>query len=167
MKVGIVSDTHGKTKRLAAALEMLRQRGCEAVVHCGDVGSAECIEQLGRCGVGAYVVAGNMDKARVGLRAAARAAGVTFSPVTVEVALGDGEHLIATHGDRPRLTAELVAGQQFPYVCHGHTHRIRDERIGKVRVINPGALLGPRGARGPTLAVLDTDADTVEFLDVP
>ena len=167
MKIGIVSDTHGKTRRLAAALAALRERGCEAVVHCGDIGSAECVELLGHGGMPAYAVAGNMDKAGAALRAAATAAGVTFSPVTVEVALGDGEHLIATHGDRMQLLAELVAGQQFPYVCHGHTHRIRDERIGKVRVVNPGALRGPRGSRGATLALLDTRTDTLEFLDVP
>ena len=60
----------------------------------------------------------------------------------------------------------LIASGQFPWVCHGHTHRTRDERIGKVRVINPGALKSPRDPRHPTVAVLDTEADMLEFIEL-
>ena len=58
-------------------------------------------------------------------------------------------------------------GGQFPYVCHGHTHRLRDDRIGDVRVINPGALNHPRNPRHPTIAVLDTATDTLTIHDLP
>jgi predicted phosphodiesterase len=58
---------------------------------------------------------------------------------------------------------ELVHSGQFPYVCHGHTHKVRDERIGEVHVINPGAL---RRARRHTVAILDTDGDTLEHVVV-
>ena len=167
MKIGIVSDSHGKSKRLRAALELLARRGAERIVHCGDVGSVECMELLGRAGAKAYAVAGNMDRRPEPLMAAANRCGVTFSLASVEVPIGGGRYLAATHGDPHHLLSELVTGGQFPYVCHGHTHRARDERIGAVRVINPGALRSPKDPRHPTAALLDTDAETVEFLDVP
>ena len=81
----------------------------------------------------------------------------------VEVPLGDGEHLAATHGHRETILDGLIGGQQFPYVCHGHSHRVRDERIGRTRVINPGAL---HHAKVHTIAMLDTDTDMLEHIIV-
>ena len=61
---------------------------------------------------------------------------------------------------------ELVAGGQFPYVCHGHTHRAADERQANVRVICPGALRHPKHPTRPSAAVLDAAEDTVTFIEV-
>jgi predicted phosphodiesterase len=49
-------------------------------------------------------------------------------------------------------------------VLHGHTHEIRDERVGLTRVINPGAL--HRAARY-TAAVLEPASDRLEIIVVP
>ena len=168
MKIGIISDSHGKAERMAAALEVFSDRGVDAIVHCGDAGSVECIEMLGVAGAPACAVSGNMDRRRKrAMAAAAERCGVAFSTSFVEVPLGGGQFLVATHGHDAALLDELIAGEQFPYVCHGHTHRVRDERIGKVRVINPGALAHPRDPRYPTVAILDTETDTLEHVAVP
>lgn len=166
MKIGIVSDSHGKTKRLAAALELLAQRGVEAIVHCGDVSGAAAVELLALADAEAYVVAGNMDRHIERLAETAEKCGVHFAWETIEVPLPDGRHLIATHGNDPLVLGALIVGQQFPYVCHGHTHRRRDERIGQVRVINPGALHHPRGHQGPAVAILDTEMDDLEWIEL-
>jgi hypothetical protein len=163
MKIGIISDTHGQAGRMKAAMEVLASRGVQAVVHCGDIGSAKCLELLASCGVPAYAVAGNMDRHVEDLELAAQRCGVNFAWEVVEVPIGGRRHLAATHGNDARVLGELVAGGQFPYVCHGHTHARRSERIGTVRVINPGAL---HHAHPRTLALLDTDADTVEHIVV-
>ena len=44
---------------------------------------------------------------------------------------------MATHGDNAHLLSERISGERFPYVCHGHTHCIRDEQFDSVRVICP------------------------------
>jgi len=163
MNIGIVSDSHGKAKRLGRALTALEGRGADVVVHCGDVGSADCIRALGQSGLKAYAVAGNMDRDPERLAAVAAGEGVEFQWRTVEVSLGDGRFLVATHGHDSGLLAELLAGGQFPYVCHGHTHQRRDDRVGPVRVINPGALVHADPAA--SLALLDTEADTVSFIE--
>jgi len=167
MKIGVVSDTHGRAGRLAAAIEVFAVRGAQAVVHCGDIGSTECVELLGASGMSAYAVAGNMDRHADRLAETAERAGVHFATEIVEVPLEDGQHLVAMHGHDEAVLSEMILGGQFPYVCHGHTHRARDERIGAARVVNPGALAHPRDPRHPTAAVLDTRAGTVEFVTIP
>ncbi len=163
MKIGIVSDSHGKVNRLRRALAMLIERGAEVIVHCGDVGSGECIIALGETHLPAYAVAGNMDRHCRSLQDAADRSGVHFGCETVLVPLDGQAYLAVTHGNKPAVLAELISDERFGYVCHGHTHQPRDERIGVTRVINPGAL---RHAHPPTAAILDTDADTVEHFPV-
>ena len=165
MRIGLLSDTHGRTGRLRKALEALAAHDPHALVHCGDIGSADCVELLASAGVPSYLTLGNMDRDAAGLFEAAETVGMTASHDRVEVPLGDGRYLAATHGHHEALLNELVAGEQFPYVCHGHSHRIRDERIGGVRVINPGALHHPR-AGAPSVAILDTDTDRLIHLPI-
>lgn len=167
MKIGIVSDSHGNAKRLDTAVELLIGRDVEAIVHCGDIGSARCVEILGGGGVPTYMVPGNMDRHVGGLVSASKKWGVNFSWQVAKVPIGDGKYLVATHGDDERLLNELIVGGQFPYICRGHTHYASDERIGSVRIINPGALRHPRRPRRPTAAILDTAADTLEHINVP
>ena len=49
------------------------------------------------------------------------------------------------------------------YLLHGHTHEVRDERVGPTRVINPGALF--RASRY-TAAVLEPETDRLEILEL-
>ena len=167
MKIGIVSDTHGKAGRLQKAMDIFTSHNVEAVVHCGDIGSTDCLRVLGSSEKPAYLTLGNMDRHGEMLARQAAASGVNLAWEVVEVPLGNGEYLVATHGHDEDLLSELITGEQFPYVCHGHTHRVRDERIGKVRVINPGAMRHSRDPRHPTVAILDTETDTLEHLAVP
>ena len=167
MIIGILSDTHGRTARLSHALSLFAEAKVDAIVHCGDICSGACVQALGEASAPAYLVAGNMDWGLFHIPRAAQKAGVNFSRDTVEVDLGDGRHLIATHGHHEDLLDDLIRGGQFPYVCHGHTHRLRDQRIGNVRVINPGALTHPRNPHHPTAVILDTDTDTLTVLNVP
>lgn len=165
MRIGILSDSHGQTALLATAVAALADRGAQAIVHCGDLGSPECLAALAYKGVSSHAVAGNMDSHQLReLVSSARQAGVEFSTELVAVEIGGGRHLAATHGHDEVLLDELIVGQQFPYICHGHTHRVRDDRYRGVRVINPGALHHCRRPPHPTIALLDTDTDALTVL---
>jgi hypothetical protein len=167
MLIGIVSDSHGHDQRLGRALEQLRQRGAETVVHCGDIDSPEAVARLGGCGMEAYLVAGNVDRRHIEeLAEAAEEAGVEFSEESLHIDLEDGERLALTHGHLDTLLEGLVRGGQFRYVCHGHSHRRRDERFGSTRVINPGSLHKPKSGHEYTVALLDTRTDQLEWLTV-
>ena len=75
-----ISATGGLSaaREVKRALAALRDRGAEAVVHCGDVGSPQCLAALGDAGVKAYAVGGNMDRRRIAALTAAADDGVTF-----------------------------------------------------------------------------------------
>jgi hypothetical protein len=53
----------------------------------------------------------------------------------------EGVRLAMVHGHTGRLS-ELMEGGEYDVVLHGHTHKRRDETVGRTRVINPGALGG-------------------------
>jgi putative phosphoesterase len=163
MKIGILSDSHGQCDRLGRAVEVLVQRGADVVLHCGDIGHDDCVRLLAGSGKPVYAVCGNVDRDVTQMMALAAECGVDLHWEVIEVPLGNGQYLVATHGHDSRLVEELLAGQQFPYLCLGHSHRRRDERVGLMRVINPGAL---HRARPYTMALLDTAADRVEFIEL-
>ncbi|HUS91030.1 MAG TPA: metallophosphoesterase family protein [Phycisphaerae bacterium] len=163
MKIGILSDSHGRLDLIREALRIFAFNGVDAIVHCGDVGPGECVDALAEAKAKAkvYVVAGNMDKHVEDLATRCKAGDIEFATEVVRVPLGDGRFLAATHGDDEQLLGELIAEKQFAYVCHGHTHKHRDDRADGVRVINPGAM---QHTKVHTVAVLDTDTDMLEHI---
>jgi uncharacterized protein len=160
MLIGILTDSHGDQQRTRRALNVLSGRKVDAVIHCGDLGHG-CVELLAEAGVPAYAVAGNTDTDPVELAMQAAEAGVRFDPQLLIVPIGDGRTLAVTHGNDPMLMADLFRSEKHAYVLHGHTHRVRNEKVGATRLINSGAL--SRIAQ-PMIAVLDTATDQVEFL---
>ncbi len=166
MKIGIVSDSHGNAGRLRQAVSELLSENADVIVHCGDLCTREHLQMLGKLPVPVTLAVGNMDRRLHRLAADATLDGVEVCPQFAQVKLEDGRFLAAVHGDREMVLDQLIAGGQFPYVCHGHTHRRRDERIGETRVINPGALHHPRGGQAPSFAILDTHADRLEYREL-
>ena len=61
------------------------------------------------------------------------------------------------------LKRRLLSEQRHDYLLQGHTHVKQDIRVGRMRIINPGAL---HRANPKTVALLDTAADAVEFLEI-
>jgi predicted phosphodiesterase len=112
------------------------------------------------------MVLGNVDRHEADLVGQARRCGVHAEWEVVKVDIGGGRSLAATHGHDEAVLAGLIESGQFAYVCHGHTHRAEDRRVGATRVICPGALHHPRAPRYPSAAILDTQADTVEIVAV-
>ena len=167
MRIGIISDSHGQRDLLVAAVSALAGRGAQAIIHCGDFADPDDIALLWRPGLAAYAVGGNMDRHYLDeLADRAGAAHVVFSTELVTVDIGGGRHLAATHGHDESLLEELIVAQQFAYVCHGHTHSVRDDRFHDVRVINPGPLYHSRRPGYPTAALLDTDTDALTVFRV-
>ncbi|MHC5026771.1 MAG: YfcE family phosphodiesterase [Planctomycetota bacterium] len=160
MRLGLLSDSHGQVATTRDAVAALRAAGAECLLHLGDVGSEEVIDEL--VGMPARVVFGNCDLDDAELGRYAQLVGVA-----VEHPCGtlDAQGLVVafTHGHLSDVVARALATEP-DYLLHGHTHVLRDDRIGATRVINPGALF--RAARY-TAAVLDTATDRLEVLEIP
>ena len=140
--VGLISDTHGVLR--PEAVEALR--GCDVLIHAGDVGDPEVIEQL-RALAPTFAVRGNVD----------RGAWAMELPVT-EVVEVHGRSIYVLH-DLSELDLDpLAAG--FAAVVSGHSHQPSIQSRNGVYYINPGSA-GPRRFKLPvTLALIRmTDGD--------
>jgi putative phosphoesterase len=160
MILGILSDSHDKIPALQAAIKVLLANGAEHLIHCGDIGGEQAIDCL--AGHHAAFVWGNCDWDRRGLDEYAQSVGVNCLGTGGCLDL-DGRRICVTHGDEPPIIQRLLDDPTTDYLLMGHTHLVRDERIGRVRVINPGAL---HRAATKTVALLDLATDQVQVLTV-
>ena len=149
--VGLISDTHGLMRQTAlAALQ-----GCELIIHAGDVGKPEIIEQL-RAVAPVVAVRGNIDK------------GVWASQLPITAVAEAGPARIYILHDLQQLDLDPAAAE-FDIVVSGHSHKpARTERAG-VMYLNPGSA-GPRRFQLPiTVARLDLRRSpwSVDFIDLP
>jgi putative phosphoesterase len=160
MIVGILSDTHGRADMAHLAVRTLIEKNAEYLVHCGDVGGLDVLDAL--AGHPAMFVFGNNDYDQTPLKKHATTIGIACGGTCGKLAFA-GKRAVVTHGDDLRLINRLVREQQIDYLFLGHSHETLDEHQGKIHVINPGALYR---AAVKTVAVLDTETDTVKFITI-
>ena len=126
MRIGLISDTHGLLRPEAEAF----LRGCDHIVHGGDIGRAEILERL-RALAPLTVVRGNNDR-EAWAGEIPHAQGIVLGGVSVFV-LHDLKEL-AQH-PAPPGTQVIVCG-------HSHRPQVTRQPSGVV-VVNPGSA-GPR-----------------------
>jgi uncharacterized protein len=130
LRVGLISDTHGLLRPEASAF----LRGCDHIVHGGDIGDRKVLQEL--AGIApTTAVRGNNDKG----------AWAEALPETRLVQLG--EVLVYVIHDLARLDIEPQAAG-ISVVVSGHSHEpVIQERNG-VLYVNPGSA-GPRRFKLP------------------
>lgn len=171
MKIGVVSDTHGHfDPRLPELLA-----GVEAILHAGDVGSEDVLEQLGQIAK-VYAVRGNVDSAALKLPLSLKA---SFEGVQIEVrhqlaapqaeleAWSDGELLGKM---QPERREAFLRGfeEATRVVVFGHSHQPCLLTVGHRLFFNPGSAgqqrfslprccglleVFPRGVRGTMVSL--------------
>jgi putative phosphoesterase len=160
MRIGVVSDSHGRRLAVSLALAELRERGVTTVLHCGDIDDAETVELFR--GFTAHFVFGNCDIDKEGLRSAIADIGGTLHDHFGSVEL-EGVKIAFLHGDNHRTMRDVEQSGYYDFLFYGHTHQAEEHRTGPTRVINPGAL---HRARPKTFVVLDLDNRTIETVTV-
>jgi len=143
LRIGLISDTHGLLRPQALAF----LRGCDHIVHGGDIGHQGVLDALAALAP-LTAVRGNND-------------GATWADAvreTERIELG-GVRLYAIH-DLAALDIDPAA-EGIRVVVSGHSHRpLAEERAG-VLYINPGSA-GPRRFRLPiSVAELRIDGGAV------
>jgi uncharacterized protein len=163
MKIGVLSDTHGRVDTVERVLAEYRARGVELLIHCGDIDDADTVQAF--AGWDVHFVYGNCDGDRAGIkRAIAAIGGRPYDPFGhLELA---GKQLAWLHGDRPDLKHDVEASGHYDYLFYGHTHLAEQHRVGMTLVVNPGALFR---ARQRSCLVLDLPGGEMETitLEVP
>ena len=152
MLIGLISDTHGLVRpEVHAALA-----GVDLILHAGDVGGAEILDELALIAP-VRAVYGNTDPPwDAGLVAAIDD---TFEGVRVHVSHG--------HEVGKVTPANLAVAYDADVIVYGHTHIQKVTRIGQQLVVNPGAA-GPRRFKlEPSLALLRIANGAAEAVIVP
>ena len=153
MKIGILSDTHDLLR--PEVQEILR--GCDCILHGGDISSQRILDQLEQIAP-VKAVRGNNDKEWA-----------EHLPLQLDFELG-GLRFYMTHKKKD-LPQDLSA---YDLVIYGHSHQYAEtwlELVGRRRtlLLNPGSC-GPRRFVQPiTMATLTIDENgwIVKRIDIP
>ena len=149
MRIGVVSDTHGHLHNTLAAVRMLEELEVEAVLHCGDIGSAEVVTAFSAWPT--HFVFGNCDYDQDDLRRAIEMARQSCHERFGDLTLG-GRRIALIHSDDVQRFRETINSRDYDLVCYGHTHKAESHNQGKTLVLNPGALYR---ANPHTLAIVE------------
>ncbi len=135
MDIGILSDTHGLMRQ--DALSMLR--GVSLIIHAGDIGTPQVIQQLETIAP-VVAVRGNTDQ------------GVwAYKLPTTEVVEREGISLYVLHNIAELNLDPAAAG--FKAVIFGHSHKPLQEIRKGVLFLNPGSA-GPKRFKLPVTMAL-------------
>lgn len=169
MKICIVSDSHDNRHLLKAAVADAKQRGAEAVLHCGDVVAPTTLRVLTPFGLPVHVIHGNNT-------------GDTYSMARLS---HDADSVVHYHGQDagielagkrifivhyPHYARAMGTTGEWDLVCCGHDHHAAIEEIPNMRqaktlYVNPGTV-GGVGAE-PTYVMGDLASMQFEILPVP
>lgn len=148
--IGLISDTHGLMRQEA----LTALNGSDLIIHAGDVGKPEIIEQL-RAVAPVVAVRGNVDK------------GAWASQLPMTAIAETRSALIYVVHDIQQLDLDPVTAE-FNIVVSGHSHKPGHTERSGVMYLNPGSA-GPRRFQLPiTVARLDLRQLpwSVEFIDL-
>ncbi|MDQ3024601.1 MAG: metallophosphatase family protein [bacterium] len=144
MKVGVISDTHGLLR--PEALSALKS--CELIVHAGDIGSPDILDQLASIAP-LHVVRGNNDQQS------------TWAENLPDLVYLDvnGWQALLVH-DIADVPSEFDA--DIKLVITGHSHKPGMEWRGEVLYLNPGSAGRRRFKLPVTLAILEVSKTAIE-----
>lgn len=146
MLIGLVSDTHGLVRpELHTALA-----GVELILHAGDVGGDDVLDELGLIAP-VLAVYGNTDMP--GDPRLAAAIDQTFDDVLIHVSHG--------HEVGSPTPEKLLARYAAQVIVYGHTHRQLVSHAEGRLVVNPGAAGARRFKLEPSVGLLRLDGDRV------
>ncbi len=146
MLIGLVSDTHGLVRpQLHTVLA-----GVELILHAGDVGGDDVLDELGLIAP-VSAVYGNTDMP--GDPRLDAAIDREFDGVTVHVSHG--------HEVGSPTPEKLLARYPAQVIVYGHTHRQLVSHADGRLVVNPGAAGARRFRLEPSIGLLKLEGDRV------
>jgi len=167
VRVALLSDTHGSLDQRIRAVAV----GCDRIVHAGDIGGRQVLDELTDGSGRLVAITGNNDVP------------AKWPPdeedllkqLPSEAALDlPGGRLVVVHGDRvnPAKQRHERLRRLYPearLVMYGHSHRLVCDQSELPWVVNPGAAGRSRTFGGPSMVLLTATARgwTLETLRYP
>ena len=136
MKIGIISDTHGRYANISKGIDIFKKYGVEYVLHAGDIvvpNSLEMFSELEKCRF--VAVFGNCDMNKICLTAAINGFGgeIFKSPHTIDIG---NKKVFMTH--IPRALEKVAGNGIYDLIVYGHTHKLDVRKAGQTLIVNPG-----------------------------
>ena len=145
MRLGIISDTHGKLR--PEVFQIFAE--VQHILHAGDVGEGDILEELGALAP-VTAVYGNVDGFELRSKL----------PQVAQLEL-DGFYITVTHGDQfgsPTPAKLRAAFPEAEIIVYGHTHRPLLELVDKtVTIMNPGSAGAARFSLKPSVGIMELE----------
>lgn len=155
-----MSDSHDRADVLAQAVHAARQRGAEAVIHCGDLIGAQSLKPALEAGLPMHLIHGNNVGDTQALHRLSRTSGgqVQYHGPDARIELC-GRRVFVVHYDDYGYA--MACTGDWDLVCCGHSHRAEVRRVEAVRggsswLVNPGTVAGLAAPRTWVLGDLAT-----------
>jgi len=163
MKIGIVSDSHDNIPLLCAAVADAKQRGAEAILHCGDIVAPSTLEQLQPYDLPLHVIHGNNtgDLYVLSKLSHAKNSKIFYYGQDATFTLA-GRKIFIVH--YPHYARAMAITGDYDLVCCGHDHYVSvkhiDNNQGTQTIIcNPGTV----GGVGAPATYLFGDLESMTF----
>ena len=140
MILGVVSDTHNRLSNVEKIIDIFNEKNVDKVIHTGDITQAKTLSRFSRLNCPLIGVYGNNDLEEKGLKDIARQNGFNFHNPPFLLKISNKK--IAIFHEPEDIENFLKREPSIQLIVHGHTHRYRNEKMGNVRIINPGECAG-------------------------
>jgi putative phosphoesterase len=161
MKIGIISDSHDHVDNIQKSIQELREREVDYILHLGDYVNPNSVREFKD--VKLVGIFGNNDGDKFRLIDA-------FNSIDGEIKgefhefEEDGLKFACYHGTEPQIKDALIECGKYDVFLYGHTHKVRNEKVGKTLVLNPGTVHGFE--HKPTIMIFDTQAQMSEVINL-
>ncbi|MBK9245661.1 MAG: metallophosphoesterase family protein [Burkholderiales bacterium] len=146
MKIAVVSDSHDHGDLLVRAIEIARDWGAQAVLHCGDVIGANTLRRAMGLGLPMHVIHGNNlgDIPMMSKLAFESGGALVYYGAEATLELGE-RRLFMIH--YPHLARAMALTGDYDAVFCGHSHQAEIEKVagiggGHTWLVNPGTVAG-------------------------
>jgi len=140
MILGVVGDTHNHLSNVEKIIDIFNKRDVDKVIHTGDITQAKTLSKFSRLNCPLIGVYGNNDLEEKGLKDIAKQNGFNFQNPPFLTKINNTK--IAIFHEPEDIQNFIKKEPSIQLIVHGHTHRYRNEMIGRVKVINPGECAG-------------------------
>lgn len=161
MNIAILTDSHDNWEKMKKAITIANERGCEVVLHSGDLIAPPGIKILEKSNGNVHYVFGNNEGEKIGLM---RACDATFNVKLEGNTMDrffdhDSLRIFMTH--YPDIAALAYKTGEYDLVVYGHDHTYNVEKEGKSILVNAGEVCGYSTGIA-TCAIFDTETKEVE-----
>lgn len=144
MRIGVVSDSHGRLDFLRDAVREMED--IDVLLHAGDY-RKDAMMLSQELNIPVYAVVGNCD---------------WFAPGPEEEIIEiEGRKILLTHGHQYGVKSgneELIhklKREGFDLVVYGHTHKAEVVPVGNAYLLNPGSIAKPRQGTARTYGIIE------------